>query len=285
MPTALARQIIVSESPPDAKEDSHESTLDSTVIGGVNPSSASRKSKNSNLLLGKMKSKKLDGRAKRGRSKKQKQSQRKAAAGRAPSEHLTFSPDDKTRAKMVKMLNRKPSNPERKELEVRLTREFLRMYKRRRHEVQPDYQMLPQERKHAALAATLCIHRRVTPSQLIEYWMEHVGDFTGMKFPALNFLAVVGNVDRVSVEVMVTPGWPRRKRAGPPEVHAYSGNLDSRLRPGLIDAGLMEAGELSDRFLMTIQTTAQAISQGRHLFVSAKLKPLVLWAVGRLYAT
>jgi hypothetical protein len=144
--------------------------------------------------------------------------------------------------------------------------------------------MLPQERKHAMLAATLCIHRRVTPSQLIGYWVEHVGDFTGMKFPALNFLAVVGNVDRVSVEVMVGPAKkPKSKRRGP-EVHAYSGALDPGLRPGLIDAGLMESGEFSDRFLMTIQTTAQALSQGRRLFVSAKLKPLVRWAVEHLYS-
>lgn len=287
LPDALARQIVVSESSAGAKEDSEVDHNNSIESGGVKPRSATRKSKLASALqLDKLKSKKVDGRAKRGRNKKQKQAQRAKAASRAPSEHLTFSPDDKTRAKMVKLLSRKPSNPERKALEVKLTREFLRMYKRRRHEVQPDYQMLPQERKHATLAASLCIHRRVTPSQLIDYWVEHVGDFTGMKFPSLNFLAVVGNVDRVSVEVSVSAPSKKRgrtKRRGDPEIHAYSGSLDPRLRRGLIDAKLLEAGELSDRFLMTIQTTAQAISQGRSLFVSSKLKPLVNWAVENLY--
>lgn len=269
----------------DSKNSGSEGA-NSIETGGVKPSNATRKRiLSNNLSLDKMKVEKRDGRAKRGRSKKQKQEQRSKAATRAPSEHLTFSPDDETRARMVKTLLRKPSNPERRKLEVNLTREFLRMYKRRRNEVQPDYMMLPQEKKHATAAATLCIHRRVTPSQLIDYWVEHVGDFTGMKFPALNFLAVVGNVDRVSVEVMVTrPGQKNKpKRRGGPEVHAYSGKLDERLARGLIAAKLLKSGELSDRFLMTIQTTAHAVSQGRHLFVSAKLKPLVQWAVDHLY--
>lgn len=226
-------------------------------------------------------------RTRRAERREQTSKQLRKAEKRSPSESVTFAPADDDRVKMVKLLLRKGRSRERTSLEQTLTREFLRIYKRRRRVVQCNYQTMDAELKHATQAARLCIIKSVTPTQLLDYWEEHVGDFTGMRFPALNFLAIAGNVDRVSVEVAI-PGGPRkkrkRKRRDAPEVHAYSGDLDPRLRPGLVEAGLIEGTEISDRFLMTVQTTAQAVARGRNLFVSSKLKPMVDWARTHLYA-
>jgi hypothetical protein len=226
-------------------------------------------------------------RAKRVCGRKSKGKQLRKAEKRAPSESLTFAPADDERERMIRVLFRKQPNRERAKLEESLTREFLRIYKRRRRELQPNYMMVDKERKHASEAAKLCIIKSVTPTQLLDYWVEHVGNFTGMRFPSLNFLAVAGNVDRVSVEVAIQPGKTRSqpgKRKEAHEVHAYSGELDRRLRKGLMEAGIIEGAEISDRFLMTVQTTAQSISQGHDLFVSSKLKPMVDWALEHLYA-
>lgn len=235
--------------------------------------------------LSKLKANRGTERAKRAKGRKTKSKQMRKAGTRGKSESVTFAPADDERKRLIKVLKRKSGNKARMKLEKDLTREFLRTYIRRRHEVHANYVLVTKERAYATEAARLCIMKAVTPTRLIGYWVEHIGNFTGMRFPPLNFLARPGNVDEVSVqEVAGTKQKRKRKGKDDPEVHAYSGALNPGLRRGLVDAGIIDGTEFSDRFLMTVQTTAQSLAQGRNLFVSSKLKPMVDWAVSNLYA-
>lgn len=197
-------------------------------------------------------------------------------------ERITFSPNEELRAKMIDILKRRPSNAARKALCEKLQREFLRIYHRHRRVVQPRYETMPQERKHALTAAQHCIRRGVTPTDVIEYWAEHIGNFTGMKFPTLNYLALLGSVDRVSVERGISFG--KRAKGTKPTVHPHTRDLNPALARGLIEAGLIVPGEISESYLHTVQRTAYAISQGHEMFVAKKYKSLVQWAVENLYA-
>lgn len=212
--------------------------------------------------------------------------QANADTGKEPK--LTFAPSAAKRAQMVAVLERKPADPERRKLQVKLTREFVRIYKRYRRMYHPTYLLVKSEEKHAAEAARLCILKGVTPRQLIEYWHANVGNFTGMRFPTLSFLAVAGNVDRVSVEDFDRTDRPisgrqRTLTVDSPKVHAYGeSGIDKRLRPGLESAGI-DTTQFSDRQLMTVQSTAQAVAAGHNLFISSKLRPMIKWAVKHLY--
>lgn len=288
LPNLMVSEDQVKRCPAQSKPDSQKHTssdAENCELIARNPTGLSVNTSKPDLkkLTGKRKAE----RAKRATAKKRKHKQLKRAAKRDPGDSLTFAPGDDERKRMVKVLSFKTTNRDRVKLEKSLTREFLRIYKRRRRELQPDYIMVDKEGKHATEAARLCIIKCVTPTQLLDYWVENVGNFTGMRFPPLSFLAVAGNVDRVSVEVAIEPGKSRkqpRRRKDTHEVHAYSGELDRRLRRGLMEAGIIESTEISDRFLMTVQTTARSIANGHDLFVSSKLRPMVDWALEHLYA-
>jgi hypothetical protein len=206
--------------------------------------------------------------------------------GRAKgSPAVTFSPSAERREHWVEILKRRPRDTDRKRLLRLLGDEFARTYKRYRRQVQPGWEMLDKESKHARQGAMLCILKSVTPRQLIEYWHAHVGEFTGMKFPSLSFLVAPGNVDRVSAEVAVEGPKPKtRAERESPRIHAYSDTteLDAKIRPGLTAAGF-DMNVFSDRQLLTVQSTARAIAQGHDMFVSSKLKPMVTWVVENLY--
>lgn len=222
-------------------------------------------------------------RAKRVRSKRERQEQLQAAYWRT-EDNITFDPGNELRNEIVETLQLKSNAPARIKLVKKLTKEFLRIYKRRRTAVQPNYAMSADENKYAAKAAELCIIKSVTPNQLIDYWEDNVGNFTGMQFPSLNFLAIAGNVDRVSVEVAIPKRKKKRKKAkNDPVIHAFSGDVDPRLRPGLVAAGLIESSEISDRHLSTVESTAKNLKLGHDLFVSSKMRPLVDWALKNLF--
>lgn len=275
------------DSDEQSKKSGKSDSVGSDESGGIK-SAYPTGERNNSLNLGKLKAQKSNERAKRKSSRNSKTKAMGKAEKRSPGEHLTFAPGPEERARMVKTLGYKANNRDRTKLERRLTTEFIRIYKRRRRVVQPGAEVLPEERKYATRAGRLCVLKSVTPTQLIDYWEENAGNFTGMRFPALNFLATAGNVDRVSVEVAIAPRKGKRKKSkqnrGSPEIHAYGGELDPRLRPGLVEAEIIEGGEISDRYLMTVQTTAQSLANGRHLFVSSTLKPMVDWALQNLYA-
>lgn len=212
-------------------------------------------------------------------------SNRAAAAARAPGEHVTFSPGEDERQRLVAILSRHVSDRERRALIKRLGKEFTRIYKRHRSEVDSTWWMDDKEQRDAETAGRLCLLKGVTPSQLIEYWQGEIQNFTGMRFPTLHFLASAGNVDQVAVTLVQSKKPKKHKHNASvdrPEIHGYSGDLDPRLRPGLQRAGCDLVG-FSDRSLLTVQTTAQTIARGRDVFVSSKLRPLVDWAVKNLF--
>ena len=200
---------------------------------------------------------------------------------------VTFTPGEGRRESWVEILGRRKSDPARKRLVNLLGKEFMRVYIRYRKTVQPRWQSVGEDLKPASAAARLCLIKSVTPRQLIEYWHEHVGDFTGMKFPSLGFLAAPGNIDCVSAVVALggsVKAKPKGKKTNKPPIHAFSdpNDLDSRLRDGLGNAGF-DTRTFSDRQLLTIQSTARARAQGIDVFVSSTMRPLVDWAQENLY--
>jgi hypothetical protein len=200
---------------------------------------------------------------------------------------ITFTPGHKERERMIDIMEKRKSDPERKAMVAKIGSEFLRIYSRYRRTIDISYHTIDKEKRHAETAGILCIYRSITPTQLIAFWAEHVGDFTGLKFPPLTFLMSPGNVDRAACEVVLNKGVQNRKSTdGPrPEGNAYSniGNLNNQLRPGLNKAGF-DVAQYDDRYLMTVQCAAQAIAKGFDMFVSSKLRPMVQWAVENLYA-
>lgn len=235
------------------------------------------------LKIEKIVAKRSEAKRSRAEKKTERTRNREAAASRAPDEHVTFAPASDERERMVDVLGRRATDPERRTLSKRLGKEFLRIYRRHRHKVDPGWRMADKEAKDAETAARLCIMKGVTPSQLIEYWQGEIGNFTGMRFPTLHFLASAGNVDQVAVTKLAPARKRKRERVDAPEVHGYSGELDSRIRPGLSAAGHDLTG-FSDRFLLTVQTTAQSVARGRTLFISSNIRPLVQWVVENIYA-
>jgi hypothetical protein len=207
---------------------------------------------------------------------------------RSGKPRVTFRPSEERRERWVEILSRKASDSDRKKLVKLLGAQFMRVYIRYRKTVQPRWSSTDEDLKTARAAARLCLLKSVTPRQLIEYWHEHVGDFTGMQFPSLSFLAAPGNVDCVSAIVALggnVKAKPKaKKRGASPPIHAYSdpSELDSRLRVGLRDAGF-DVRTFSDRALLTIQSTARAKSRGVDVFVSSKMRPMVEWAMENLY--
>lgn len=214
----------------------------------------------------------------------------KPEPGRKPT--ITFTPGPKQRTRMIEILERPKSNTERKAMVAKLGSEFLRIYSRYRRTKEISYATVPQEKKHAENVAILCIYKGVTPTQLIAYWEEHIGDFTDMKVPPLTFLMSAGNVDRVACEVGMNNGKLKQSSTkdkrpdGPmPNGHAYSdtSRLDSRLRPALIEAGF-DLKQYDDRYLLTIQSAARSVARGTNMFVSRSMKAMVEWAAMNLYS-
>jgi len=207
---------------------------------------------------------------------------------------ISFVLSNAKRRKMIAVLDRSNRDAVKKRLLEKLATEFGRIYSRYRRLLQkevgnvPSYQMPPQERKYAMKAAEWCIRKEVTPRQVLKYWHLNIANFAEkkMRIPPLAFLSSPANIDTVACALMGSDEshWEAGKNNKTVSTHGFSdlNQLDPRLRRALIAAGF-DAGGLNDRYLLTIQKTAQAIVKGARLFVSRENKSMVDWAAKNLY--
>lgn len=203
---------------------------------------------------------------------------------------ISFSPSAKKRKKMIEILDQSDANPVKRSIVEKMASEWGRIYSRYRRMLQkqkgnvPTYLLPPQERKYAAKAAEWCIRKGVTPKQVLVYWHLNIGNFAEKKMdiPPLVFLSSPANIDTVACASL--DGLEAEAKQSKDIGHGFSDKheLDHRLRPALEAAG-HETILYSDRHLLTIQKTAQAIAKGARLFVGAGMKPLVDWASTHLY--
>lgn len=198
---------------------------------------------------------------------------------------ITFSPSDELREQFIKAFDAK-YDPNRNFYLNKMGTEVLRIYTTYRREIHRAYVIDAREKKYACSLAELCIRNCVTPQLVIQYWHEHIGEFTDMKFPPLFFLASAANVSRVAcVDFEKKAVKPKKPADAPVERHSFSdlGQLDKRLRAGLEEAGVDTKG-YNDRHMLSVQKTAVAIAKGYTMFVSPVMKEMVDWAAENLYA-
>jgi len=208
---------------------------------------------------------------------------------------ISFSPSKKERIKLIEILDRPPRNPTKLAILKKMASEFGRIYSRYRRELQkeagnkPSYLLPDEERKYAQRAAEWCIRKEVTPRQVLTYWHYHIANFAErtMRIPPLIFLSSPANIDTVACASLEdeSAGWKAGKpKSAAPKTHGFSDEtqLDPRLRKALEKAGYSTTA-WPDRYLLTIQKTAEAIAKGARMFVGAEMKPMVDWAVENLY--
>jgi hypothetical protein len=217
---------------------------------------------------------------------------------REMSLQISFDPGSPLRDRMIKVLERPERDPNRQKLMNKLGAEFGRIYTRYRRDVERSfgreakYVLWDSEKPYAAQAAMWCIVKGVSPRQVLEYWHTNIKTFANrsMKFPPLSLLKSPGIIDQVacvaldpkSPSVLATPKQTDGRPVGRNSFSDVS-TLDRRFRPSAERAGF-DLGEFSDRYLVTLQKMAMSKAQGERVFISDKLKPLVDWAAGNLYA-
>ncbi len=201
---------------------------------------------------------------------------------------ITFSPSPKELEKLIKILDRKPRDATRKQIVDKLSVESSRIYTRYRRKLlerrgasRLGYKMPEQELKFARRFGEFCIRKAVTPQACIKYWHYNIKNFaqSNLKIPSLAFLSSPTNIETVACSTFDGEAVEQRVN-----MNGFSdvSSLDPKLRRRLTAAGF-ETNELDDRFLMTIQKTAQAISNGADLFVAAGMRPMVVWVVENVY--
>lgn len=201
---------------------------------------------------------------------------------------ISFTPDIQQRSEYLKILDSPKNTLSKKRLCNQLSAEFVRIYSSYRKMIQEvngnvrSYMVPTEEKKYAIKAAEWCIRKGVTPRQVIEYWHNNISNFADgrMKVPPLHFLSSPANIETVVCSVLVVGSRQKRKV----EAHSFSDveELDPRLRSGLRAAG-HAVDKFSDRYLLTIQKTAQSIANGISIFIGGDMRPLVLWAAENLY--
>ncbi len=188
----------------------------------------------------------------------------------------------------------------------KLGKEFARIYKRYRNLIQTargresKFVMPPEHEKYCEKIALQCIYQGITPRQLLEYWDEHIKNFAKssfkMQYPPLSFLSGVYASEQVAAALFsTTNGGTRKWKSGDFRKDKNDTNsnnshsffdveeLDIKLKKGLIKAGFDIGGKYNDRYLLTVQKTAMAISDGKKMFVGGELKKMVDWAIDNLY--
>lgn len=196
---------------------------------------------------------------------------------------ISFECSAKERARLVEILDRRPTDPERKALMAKLATEFSRVYTRLRRRVkgQAGYKTRTEEMPLAARVGELCLRAGVTPAHLINYWHAEIGKFTNLTFPPIKFLSSPANVDQAALSApKAPPGEAKVRVVG----HSFDNtdDLDPRLRPALMEAGF-DLSEYNDRYLMTVMSAAKARARGTSMFVSSRLLPMVEYAAKHLY--
>lgn len=213
---------------------------------------------------------------------------------------ITFNPNTKRHKNHLKILKLNPRNEKRKQLVKRLESEFCRLYSRYRRAVERSngratarYEIYDGERKYAAAAAVLCIQRGVTPRQVMEYWSKQIKYFSKnstMKIPSLSFLSSPANIDTVACSVVYEGDSKTNRQIQEPVIKPKHGNsfsdttgLDMRLRKELEKAGF-KTTEYNDRYLLTVQKNAIALSMGKNIFIgSGPLRDMSIWASKNLF--
>lgn len=185
------------------------------------------------------------------------------------------------RGELLAPARSKNERSDRRILLAQLGAAFLRVYRARRLEVEPDYQVGVREREYADQAASNLILKQVTPDAAIDYWLERIGDFTSMRFPSIRFLASDANLDEVRVSMLGggTASTKRKRRTSEvrriDESHAFAdpSRLHPKLRSVLIEAGF-DLSEWPDRHLLSVQLNARALAAGKAIFMPGRLRKM-----------
>lgn len=206
----------------------------------------------------------------------------------AAREKVEWNPEAEEREAILGIMELPGANVLRQRTRERYAEAFKAIYEGYRRPYDPGYRVVLQETKHAAEAAFLCLAKRITPQQLVAFWHEHCGDFRGMKFPPLSFLASAAIVDQAACALSVERGGKRKKRNGQTldvdQLHGFADTklLHPRLRPGLLKAGF-NLSDWPDDHLLTVQQAAEALAGGLDTYVSPSMKGMVDWAVDNLF--
>jgi hypothetical protein len=203
--------------------------------------------------------------------------------------------------------NKKQDIELRNEVIEKIGQEFARIYRRYRNLLQDyngnvsRYTMQDDCLKYCEKIGVSCIQNGITPRQLLEYWSIRIVNFAEgvfqQKFPTLPFLSSSYAIEQVVVAVFENtqgkakhwrPGDFEKEAATQSSVHSFfnTNELDKRLKVGLFKAGFITDGngcKYDDRFLLTVQKTAIAISAGKDVFCGGELKKMVEWALVNLY--
>lgn len=196
---------------------------------------------------------------------------------------ISFDPNDSEYEKMVAIIQSDPRRISaadrnvRKELIAKLRAEFIRGYERyRRAALRADgarttlYCVLPEEMKYAERAAIACVIKGVTPSQVLEYWHDNIGNFADAKMPVppLPFLSQPANIDAVSIGLLAkakNKDLPPRAREGKRDLSQHPMSDTSLLHP-LLRRLLMDKGfdlsAINDKYLVQIQAYAIDVAHG-----------------------
>lgn len=228
---------------------------------------------------------------KRKKRKKQKQDLTKMDLRGKPQ--VKFDCNAAERKQYMELLDRNPQSPLRRQFLEKIETECTRLYTRYRREYDNLYEVYPKERTYMREFGALCIRKGVTPSQVLAYWREHIGEFANktMDIVPPSFLKSASNIDTAAIAVMAsTRGGKRKWKPGSfkeehTPVHSYSDTsmLHPRLRRGLESAGFDVSG-YSDRYLMSVQSPAKDLAAGRTPFISSKIRPMAEWAAEHLFS-
>jgi len=219
---------------------------------------------------------------------------------------ITFSPGAAERDEYIRLLlhlgTRASVEDKRtkKQLESKLTTEFIRLYKIYRAEVNRSkgrrhcsYEVLDSERRFALRASIACIVKAVTPRQVLEYWHERIHTFANcnLDVPPLTFLTAA-NIDQVAIHAMANKHGkpstvpPRRQSAAPPSRHTMSdtGLLHPDFRAALTEQGF-DLSDMNNQYLTTVQAYAVDVAGGyaRLNSIPSKLRDMVSWAAEHFF--
>lgn len=185
---------------------------------------------------------------------------------------FSFSPTNKEREEMLSVLKLTMHNPAKKLLVKKLGDGFATAYQRYRRALERErgkrgcFLVSDSSMKHAQQGGIRCIQKEVTPFEVLRYWHEHIGDFKdgSLKIPPLTWVASEQAIETVACSDLSA------KREKPSFGNSFSGKeLDPKVRKLLKKFGVEEQEE---RFLLQIQNTACAISQGASFYIPKRIK-------------
>lgn len=210
---------------------------------------------------------------------------------------ISFDPDSDMRDELLEIISRHKRDATRKRVLDKIGIEFGRIYVRYRRQAENSlhlrasifsYEIPETERQYAIDAGIQCLVKGVTPRRLLEYWHKNIRTFAnrGMSIPPLALLKSPGMVDQVACAAPVVKSAfeedsPKKKI----EVRTSFGDtsrLDERLRRGLNRAGF-DTQDYSDRYLLTVQQLAVAVSGGTEVFIPSKIQKMVDWAAKNIF--